>query len=271
MKEIIISNGTFKHDNKKLDFIGIFEESKGYSIYYLDNKHTEFKEDGTEILDPTYINPLGILLDKSNGFITLFDEIENPNKFYNILTGGVESEELDYIHKLAHHIGYTIAPALEIKVYSDEFKYNLIYDGKGELIKLPNGEPYKEWYREQLVTDEALTELGIAFLTRIVGTLKFKRFNSGYNLDELDQLALKIVTPILEELKLEELEELKASLVPRLLDGTKPTKTRKELASYLEDKHGIILRKDSGELYKREPTGYSFISLDDLIILLSMI
>lgn len=63
--------------------------------------------------------------------------------------------------------------------------------------------------------------------------------------------------------------ELKDSLIPRLIDGTKPTKTRKELASYLEKQHGIILRKDSGELYKREPTGYGFISLDDIILLLS--
>ena len=270
MKQIIISNSVFKHDGKELEFIGIFEESKGYSMFYKDNNHTEFLEDGTEIIEPAYKNPLEILLPKTKGFITPFDEIENPFKFYNLLTNGVESEELEFINKLAKNIGFELAPVFNIEIFSDSWSYkDPIYDKKGNPIKLPNGEIYREPYREQIVTDEALTELGIAFLTRIVGTLKAKGFKDSYNLDELDKLALEVVTPIIEELKLEELEELKAELVPNLLDGTKPTKTRKLLASYLEDKHGIILRKDSGELYKREPTGYTFISLDDLIILLS--
>lgn len=270
MKEIIIRNGIFKHNNKELEFIAIFEESKGYSIYYKDVNNMEFLDNGTRITKPTYKNPLEILLEETKGFISPIDEIETPFKFYNVLTSGNIPKELEIINKIAHYIGLEISPALNIKVYSDEWSYKEpVYNKRGEPMKLPNGEIYREAYKEQLITDEALTELGITFLTRTVGTLKFKRVNDGDILEELDQLAIDIITPILEELKLEELEELKADLVPRLINGTKPTRTRKELARYLEEKHGIILRKDSGEIYKREPTGYSFISLDDLIILLS--
>ena len=270
MKEIIISNGIFKHNNKELEYIGLFIESRGYQVYYKDGTNIEFLDNGTEIIDPKYINPLGVLLEDSNGFIAPVEEIENPFKFYNILTSGNIPKELEAINKMAHYIGLKIAPLLDIEVYSDSWSYREpSLDSRGNPILLADGTPYREAYREQLVTDEALTELGLTFLARIVGTLKTNKIRNTDIREELDPLELKTINPILEELRLEELEELKASLVPRLLDGTKPTKTRKELASYLEEQHGIILRKDSGELYKREPTGYSFISLDDLIILLS--
>lgn len=261
MKEIIISNGIFKHNNKELEFIGIFEESRGYSIFYKDVNHITILEDGTDQLEPTYINPLRVYLEDSKGFITPTDEIENPFKFYSILTSGEIPKELNILNILARSIGEDIAPLLDIEVYKDGWSYRE--------ITLKDGTIHKEAYREQIITDEALTDLGLAFLTNVVGTIRTNKLQSRNILEELDQLQLEIVTPILRELELDELEELKANLVPRLLDGSKPTKTRKELASYLEKQHGIILRKDSGELYKRDKTGYSFISLDDIILLLS--
>lgn len=106
MNELIISNGTFKHSEKELDFIGIFEEARGYSIFYKDSNNIEFLDDGTEIIEPAYINPLRILLKQNNGFITPAEEMENPFKFYNILTSGEIPEELKYINKIVHYIGF---------------------------------------------------------------------------------------------------------------------------------------------------------------------
>lgn len=267
MKEIIVSNDIFKHNDKELEFIGLFIESKGYAIYIKHNNHyKETLKDGTDILETIYLNPIASI---NNGFIEPYQEIDNPFKFYSILTSGEIPQELN-LNRIAKWIGKEIAPLLDVKIYSDEWSYSdPITDKKGNPIILNNGEPYREAYREQLITDEAITDLGITFLVGVVGTLKTNKMKKTNILKELDQLQLEAINPILEELKLEELEELRANLVPKLLDGTKPTRTRKELASYLEEQHGIILRKDSGELYKREPTGYSFISLDDLIILLS--
>ena len=270
MKEIIIRDGIFKHDNKELEFIGIYEKSRGYSIFYKDVNNIELLDSGIEIKKPIYINPLIKVLEDSKGFIRPSEEIENPFKFYNVLTSGESNKELEFINSIAKVIGFEIAPSLELKIFSDSWTYGKpMLDSKGNPILTKDGKPYREPQREQLITDEALTELGITFLIRVVGTLKFNRSRNTNILEDLDQLQQEAITPILKELELEEMEELKANLVPRLLDGTKPTKTRKELASYLEKQHGIILRKDSGELYKREPTGYTFISLDDLIILLS--
>ena len=216
MKEITISNGIFKHNNKELEFIGLFIESRGYQVYYKDGTNIEFLDNGEEIIDPKYINPLRALLEKSNGFIAPVEEIENPFKFYNILTSGNIPEELEAINKMAHYIGLKIAPLLDIKVFSDEWSYkDPMLDSKGNPILLNNGEPYREAYREQLVTDEALTDLGLTFLARIVGTLKTNKIRNTDIIEELDQLELETITPILEELKLEELEELKASLVNR--------------------------------------------------------
>ena len=270
MKDLVISNDVFKHNNQEIEFIGLFEESKGYLIYYKMEDYKEFLDDGTEVTAPTYIKVRNPILEKSNWYIPPTEEIDNPFKFYGVLTSGAIPEELERINRIALYIGYEIAPLLDIKIYSDNWIYSEpLTNKKGEIIKLPNGEPYREAYREQLVTDEVLLELGLTFLTKIIGSLRNNKIKNINILEELDQLALETITPVLEELKLEELEELKNKLVPNLIDGTKPTRTRKELANYLEEKHGIILRKDTGEIYKREATGYTFISLDDLIILLS--
>ena len=269
MKQIIVSNDVFKHNGKELEFIGIFIESRGYTLFYKDADNIEFLDDGTEIIKPVFKNPIDYLLDKNNGFIAPLDEIDNPYKFYNILTSGEIPQELKQLNNIAHYIGMQIAPLLDIKLYSDSWSYREIKDSNGNPIKLNNGETYKESYREQLLTDAEITEIGLNFMVRVISTIKINYIQKRNIIEELDCLALETITPILEELKLEELEELKANLVPKLKDGTKPTKTRKELASYLEDKHGIILRKDSGELYQRDRTGYTFISLDDIILLLS--
>ena len=139
MKPITISNDVFKHNNKELEFIGIFIESKGYSIYFKDVDNIEYLNNGTEIIKPIYKNPLEYILEKFNGFISPVEEIENPFKFYNILTSGNIPKELEVINKIAHHIGYEIAPALDIKVYSDSWSYKEpMLDSKGKPILLSN-------------------------------------------------------------------------------------------------------------------------------------
>lgn len=259
--KLLISDGIFKYNETELEFIGLFEESKGYCFFYksyINMALDDLEEKISPNKIPVYLNILELNgLDDNGGFLEPQNEIENPFKFYNILTSGEIPQELNIIKSIAKTIALEIAPALNIKLY-DDWNYK-------EIPKQSIQQPYNNL----LVSDEELLELGLAYITRVIGTLRTNKLHNKNIIDDLDKLALDTINPIIKDLELEELEELKAKLIPKLKDGIKPTQTRKELANYLEAYHGIILRKDSGELYKRDKTGYSFISLDDVILLLS--
>lgn len=65
------------------------------------------------------------------------------------------------------------------------------------------------------------------------------------------------------------LDNIKQELTYLLEYGKSPVRAKKLLAKYLEQKHGVILRKNTGDIFKLDATGYYQITIDDLIILLS--
>lgn len=65
------------------------------------------------------------------------------------------------------------------------------------------------------------------------------------------------------------IDNIKQELTYLLEYGKSPVRAKKLLAKYLEQKHGVILRKNTGDIFKLDATGYYQTSIDDLIILLS--
>ena len=65
------------------------------------------------------------------------------------------------------------------------------------------------------------------------------------------------------------LDNIKQELTYLLEYGKSPVRAKKLLAKYLEQKHGVILRKHTGDIFKLDATGYYQIDIDDLVILLS--
>lgn len=119
--------------------------------------------------------------------------------------------------------------------------------------------------------EQQIIELGKEFLTYVLTSLitSERERTTNKTIAGLTKEPLELISGILEEHKQEEINTLRTGLITNLKNGTKPAKTRKELAKYLELKHGIILRKNTGEIYKLEGKGYTFISPDDLIAILS--
>ena len=215
---------------------GIFQKDNKeipfISLFLKDNKYKFFIEYETWEHKIEW-KELIYLIEESG--ITITDEIGTPTKFKLELN----KNPMEYSSYL-HILGMDIKDPLQYKVTGA--------DPEPELITL--GKEFLLYTLDSLILSEreGTTNKTIAGLTKE---------------------PLNLISSILEEYKQEEIETLRTGLIRNLKNGTKPAKTRKELAKYLELKHGIILRKNTGEIYKLEGMGYTFISPDDLIAILS--
>lgn len=217
---------------------GIFEgnnrEIPFISLFLKDNKYRFF------IQYETWEHKIEwkelIYLIEDNG-ITIHDEIDTPAKF-----------KLELNKNLNNYSSYLFMIGQDIRT---QLKYKV------------TGTPEQE--------EQQIIELGKEFLIYVLTSLIIseKEKTTNKTIAGLTKEPLELISGILEEHKKEEINTLRAGLITNLKNGTKPAKTRKELAKYLELKHGIILRKNTGEIYKLEGKGYSFISPDDLIAILS--
>lgn len=62
--------------------------------------------------------------------------------------------------------------------------------------------------------------------------------------------------------------DLRANIIANLRNGKAQRRTQQMLAEYLSSKYGIILRKHTGDIYKLDNKGYSYLTHDDLVLLL---
>lgn len=64
------------------------------------------------------------------------------------------------------------------------------------------------------------------------------------------------------------ISDLRHDIIANLRNGKAQRKTQQMLAEYLSSKYGIILRKHTGDIYKLDNKGYSYLTHDDLVLLL---
>lgn len=114
------------------------------------------------------------------------------------------------------------------------------------------------------VSDNYEFELGYLLLNKITGSINI----SPITFEGLNETYQKEIVDIIKVIKNNELDKIKSELSSLLKYGKSPVRAKKMLAQYLEEKHGIILRKDSGDIFKLDATGYSQITIDDIIKLL---
>lgn len=62
--------------------------------------------------------------------------------------------------------------------------------------------------------------------------------------------------------------DLRIKIINNLRSGKSQRKTQQMLADYLSSKYGIILRKHTGDIYKLDNKGYTYLTHDDLVLLL---
>lgn len=63
-------------------------------------------------------------------------------------------------------------------------------------------------------------------------------------------------------------DELRVTIISNLRNGKAQRKTQQLLAEYLSSKYGVILRKHTGDIYKLDNKGYTYLTHDDLVLLL---
>lgn len=64
------------------------------------------------------------------------------------------------------------------------------------------------------------------------------------------------------------LSDLRINIISNLKNCKAQKKTQQMLAQYLSSKYGIILRKNTGDIYKLDNKGYTHITHDDIVLLL---
>ncbi len=234
MENIIVSKGIFKHDKGELPFISLFLKDDRYEFFI---KTPEMLEEGAP-----YWKQLLYLFD-SSGIEILSDDINTPIKFKtNINT---------------HRDDMTAHFLFIENELKDIINYNLSDDVKlQELHKTP---------------DTEILELSKNFILCALDSLinAEREHTTNKLISELKKHPIANINSIIEEFRINEINKIRDELIINLKNGIKPAKTRKDLSRYLELQHGIILRKNTGEIYKLEGKGYTFISLDDLIGILS--
>ena len=63
-------------------------------------------------------------------------------------------------------------------------------------------------------------------------------------------------------------DDLRAKIIDNLRNGKAQRKTQQMLGEYLSSKYGVILRKHTGDIYKLDNKGYTYLTHDDLVLLL---
>lgn len=164
---------------------------------------------------------------------------ENPSKFKYILNnlddeGEVKETDKALITNMVNVVGYNVYTVLRT------------YDNNLD------------------VSDNYEFELGYLLLNKITGSINI----SQITFEGLSETYQKEIADIIKVIKNNELDKIRRELSSLLKYGKSPVRAKKMLAQYLGEKHGIILRKDSGDIFKLDATGYSQITIDDIIKLL---
>lgn len=109
------------------------------------------------------------------------------------------------------------------------------------------------------------SDYGYKLLDKITGSLQITNIKyKDLTPDKQDAIA-----NIIETIKHIKLNGIRKEIIYLLENGKTPVKAKKLLSKYLELKHGIILRKNAGDIFKLDACGYSQVTIDDLVILLS--
>lgn len=87
-------------------------------------------------------------------------------------------------------------------------------------------------------------------------------------LGDQDKIIWDKIQEYKQGLKDTSITDLRANIITNLRNGKAQRKTQQMLAEYLSSKYGIILRKHTGDIYKLDNKGYTYLTHDDLILLL---
>lgn len=174
-----------------------------------------------------------------NDIIPIYEDLnETPFKFRFVLNNPEEADNIDekdqaLINSIVEAIGYNVYTVL--RTYDNDLN----------------------------VSDNFEFELGYLLLNKITGSLETKITFEGLSEPYQNEIA-----DIINRIKNNKLDKIREELSNLLKYGKSPVRAKKLLAQYLEEKHGIILRKDSGDIFKLDATGYTQITTDDIIKLL---
>lgn len=118
---------------------------------------------------------------------------------------------------------------------------------------LINTMEFDEDYEEDLLTEEE-----IQFISRE----HYKK------LGENEQIIFDRISGYKDEMSNMEMEDIKVIIKDNMVNAKKQRYTQHLLAKYLSKKYGIILRKNTGDIYRLDGMGYTHLNHDDLVLML---
>lgn len=161
-----------------------------------------------------------------------------------------------------------------IPVYEDlnespiKFKTNLNNDRLKTIVAAVGGNVLIELKKYGLnveITNDNEFIYGFKLLDKLTGSLNA----SKTKFNDLSDDKQNAIAGFVEKIKNDKLDDIKNELKHLLEYGKTPVRAKKLLAKYLEQRHGVILRKNTGDIFKLDNNGYSQVTIDDLVILLS--
>lgn len=176
-----------------------------------------------------------------------YTHLENINKYYNY-TGDIKNPtEFDDI-KYSLENG-ALKLQLELELEEEEAQELLEY----LITSLNNTMECDIEYNNDTLTQDML-EYTTTHLIKGLG--------------EQEQVIYDKIQGYKQDLTDTSISDLRARIIANLRNGKAQRKTQQMLAEYLSSKYGIILRKHTGDIYKLDNKGYSYLTHDDLVLLL---
>lgn len=215
----------------------IFHKGDNLRALYLPNKcYWIFYKQDTEYLELTKIDITG-----------KYTSLENINKFYNY-TGDIQSaNEFDDI-KYSIENG-SLKLQLELGLEKEEAQTLIEYI----FTSLNNTMECDIEYNEGTITQDMIEYTTQSLIKELGNT---------------ERVIWDKIQDYKQGLKDTTITDLRTTIISNLRNGKAQRKTQQLLAEYLSSKYGIILRKHTGDIYKLENKGYTYLTHDDLVLLL---
>ena len=206
------------------------------ALYLPDNCYWIFKRDNQEYKE---LLQIGITGKNTN--------LEKINKYYNYIGDIKDINEFDDLKwlinsnsQLLHH---------ELNIDEKEAKDLLEYI----FTQLHNTMECDIDYNNDTLSQEMLD---------------YTTSNQIKGLGEPEQIIWDKIQGYKNDLANTNISDLRARIITNLRNGKSQRKTQQMLADYLSSKYGIILRKHTGDIYKLDNKGYTYLTHDDLVLLL---
>lgn len=250
----LITNGVFSimsefYKDIVLSPISYYKGEMLRALYLPNNSYWIFKRDNQKYKELTQLKITG---DNTS--------LENINQYYNYVGDIKSADKFDDITYLIENGALKLLLELDLKGVKGETPESTI---------TPEQEA-KELMESLFTSLNNTMECDIDYSNDELSQdqIEFTTSNLIKELGEPEKVIWDKIQEYKQDLTNTNISDLRHDIIANLRNGKYQRKTQQMLAEYLSSKYGIILRKHTGDIYKLDNKGYSYLTHDDLVLLL---